>query len=834
MTRAILLTTALAGALAGAGLSAPALSQPVAATAAARDGVLGEFDAKIAQTKDVMMGDPLVARQAATQALNLAEKIRQRPEVPAREAMIARATALWLLGEANLGLNDTATATKLIEEALSIVGKADPGSKLRGDLLRSRATLAEMSGDVQGALKDYLSAHRIFSARRETRSQAIALQDIGNLYLEAHDYARVRKYYSESFAAYSSDPWLNLATYNNRGEAYRGEKRFREAEAEYKLALAAARALKSPLLEARILTNLADTQIDLGKLDQAERTLASADALVAKGEGAGWRPFVLGVRARIASKRGDKEQAARYFEQSFAGQDLAKTEMPFRELHRIAANVYDKLGQRELALAHLRAYQRLDREGLRLIASVGAQLMAAQFDFANQNLRIAQLKQGQLQRDITIERQKYQFRTRLFTALGAALLLIFALLFFGYFSIRRSRDQVRRANVDLSQTNADLAKALQARTDFLATTSHEIRTPLNGIMGMAQVLLADRRVVGDVRERIQLLLGAGQTMKSLVDDILDVAKMEAGDLTVQADEIDLSRLIRDCVGLWREAATNKGLTLECTLDNAPARVATDGDRLRQIVSNLLSNAVKFTNEGCVTLHVRGGTRDGEPVMDFVVQDTGIGIAEADQSRIFEAFTQANNSTTRDYSGTGLGLAISQRLARALGGEITVRSVPGEGSRFTLTLPLAPIGSALAQLTAKADCLAAARVLVLDGNIGNHALMRMLLAPVTLSVEVAATVEDANTHIAAGETDHLLIEGAAAPVAGLREITAAAREAGIRTTLLAAATEDLPASLIFTAGADQIVLKPVGAGDLIAALQRGYEAPAAECLAEAAE
>jgi signal transduction histidine kinase/CheY-like chemotaxis protein len=799
--------------------------------------MLGQFDAKIAHTKEVMMGDPLVARRAATQAFALAETLAKEPGVPAREAMIARATALWLLGEADLGLNDTTTAKRVIGEALSIVERVDRGSKLRGDLLRSRATLAEMSGNVQGALKDYLAAHRIFGARREARSQAIALQDIGSLYLEAHDYARVRKYYSDSYAAFSSDPWLNLATYNNRGEAYRGEKRFREAEAEYKLALAAARELKSPLLEARILTNLADTQTDLGKLDQAERTLANADALVARGEGAGWRPAVLGARARIASERGDEETAARYFALSFAGQDLTKTEMPFRELHRIASEVYEKLGQRDLALAHLRAYQRLDREGLRLTASVGAQLMAAQFDFTNQNLRIAQLKQGQLQRDITIERQKYQFRTRLFTAFGAGLLLIFALLFFGYFSIRRSRDQVRRANVDLSQTNADLAKALKARTDFLATTSHEIRTPLNGIMGMAQVLLADRRLVGDVRERIQLLLGAGQTMKTLVDDILDVAKMEAGELQVQAEEVDLSRLIRDCVGLWREAATNKGLTLECTLDNVPARVATDGDRLRQIVSNLLSNAVKFTQDGTVTLDVRGETRDGKPLVAFAVRDTGIGIEEADQGRIFEAFTQANNSTTRDFSGTGLGLAISRRLAQALGGGITLRSVPGEGSCFTLSLPLTPIGSALAHLTAKADCLAAARVLVLDRNLANHALMRMLLAPVTVSVDIAFTVEDATARIAAAEVDHLVIEGASAPIESLREVIAAARAASLRTTLLAAATEDLPATMIFTAGADQIVLKPIGAGDLIAALQRGYEAPpeaGPDALAEAAE
>jgi signal transduction histidine kinase len=830
--RAVLLATALLGSAACLGTAQPALAEPASAPGL-RAGALGAFDAKIARTKDVMMGDPPAARQAALEALKLAEALANDSSVAARDAMIAKATALWLLGEANIFLNDAARAKAAIADALAAVERADPGSKLNGDLLRSRATLAETGGNVQGALKDYMAAYRIFRARGEARAQAMALQDIGNLYLEAQDYARVRSYYSQSHDAYASDPWLNLATYNNRGEAYRGEKRFAEAENEYKLALTAARELKSPLLQARILTNLADTQADVGKLEQASRTLVSADALVADGEGAGWRPFVLGVRARIAAKRGDDAGAGRLLTQSFAGQDLTKTEMPFRDLHRTASEVYERLGQRDMALAHLKAYQRLDREGLRLTASMGAQLMAAQVDFANQDLRISQLKQGQLQRDVTIERQKNQFRTRLFIGLGSALLVIFGLLFFGYFSIRRSRDQVRQANTELSQTNFDLEAALKARTDFLATTSHEIRTPLNGILGMAQVLLADRRLVSDVRERIQLLMGAGQTMKTLVDDILDVAKMEAGELTVQANEVNLSRLIADCVGLWREAAANKGVALECVLDNVPARVATDGDRLKQIVSNLLSNAVKFTNEGSVTLEVRGGARDGETVVDFAVRDTGIGIEEADQARIFEAFTQANSSTTRKYSGTGLGLAISQRLAKALGGAIRLESAPGKGSCFTLSLPLAAVGTGLAQLTANADSLSNARVLVLDRNLGNHALMRMLLAPVTLSADIAFTVEDAQARLDAGEVDHLVIEGASAPIEVIRELAASATAAGVRTTLLAAPTEELPSAAIFSAGVGQVLLKPIGTGDLIAGLRRSYEEPD-EVLLDAAE
>jgi signal transduction histidine kinase len=827
MRATILALTLVLGAVASA--AAPAAHEQAAALSGG--SALTAFDTKIDATKQAMMGDPSVARKAAEEAVRMAEAMRRDAAVSPRDAAVSLATAQWLLGEAMIGLNDAPHAKSLIAEALAGVEAHDRGSKLHGDLLRSRATLAEMSGDVQGALKDYLAAHRIFQAGGEKRAQAIALQDIGNLYLEAGDFDRVRKYYSESLEAYGDDPWLNLATYNNRGQSYREQKRYREAEAEYRLALKAARQLRSPLLEARILTNLAETQSELGQLDPALQTLDAAGALVRGGEGAGWRPFVFGVRAMVEAKRGNTAEAGRLMGTAFAGQDLSTTEMPFRELHQAAAQIYEKLGDREQALAHLKAFQRLDREALRLTASASAQLMAAQFDFANQDLRIAQLKQGQLQRDITIERQRGQFRTRLFTGLGSALLIIFGLLAFGYVSIRRSRDQVRATNTELSSTNVALEKALKARTDFLATTSHEIRTQLNGILGMSQVLLADRRLASDTRERIELLRGAGETMKVLVDDILDVAKMEAGELAVDTEEVDLSRLLNGCVGLWREAAANKGLALECVLDRAPARVVGDGARLRQILSNLLSNAIKFTPEGAVTLDVRS---DGSGI-HFAVRDTGIGIPEDDQGRIFEAFTQVNNSTTREYSGTGLGLAISQRLAQAMGGGIALTSAPGEGSCFTLSLPLQAVGDGFAQLAAASGSLADAAVLLVERNIANHALMRMLLTPETRSIDIACSVEDALAQMAEAHFDHIVIEGASAggagrsAIEGIRMLVAQARPANAHTSLLAAASEELGAAQMFAAGADQVILKPIGAAELIAQLKKLYEAaePAAE-------
>ena len=170
---------------------------------------------------------------------------------------------------------------------------------------------------------------------------------------------------------------------------------------------------------------------------------------------------------------------------------------------------------------------------------------------------------------------------------GGAVLAIFLLLLFGYIKIRA-------ANRRLSISNVALEKALKAKTEFLATTSHEIRTPLNGILGMTQVILHDPAVAGPLRERIQVVHGAGETMKVLVDDILDVAKMETGQIIIDRAEMDLRTVLSDAIRLWSGQARGKGLALDLDLADCPPRIVEDETRLRQILFNLLSNAIKFT------------------------------------------------------------------------------------------------------------------------------------------------------------------------------------------------------------------------------------------------
>ncbi|MEO1222337.1 MAG: tetratricopeptide repeat protein, partial [Pseudomonadota bacterium] len=584
------------------------------------------FDAAIEDAKVNMMADPEAALVSSGSALELAEA--QTSE----ERNVNRATALWLKAESLIGLNRLDEAGEIATEALAIVEVAAPGAKLNGDLLRSRGAVRALSGNVQDALTDYQAAHEIYREAGIARSQAIALNDLGQIYWEAGDYTRTLQYYEQAVEIYNDDPGFQLGNHNNLGETYKMLERYADAEREYELAIEAARELGSPLLETRILSNLALVQIEQGKLGAADRTTARALSLARSGEAADWRDFVFGVQARLAYERGQLTRSARFLDQTFAGADLTETDLLYREYHELGAKVFEEIGQTSKALTHLRAYQRLDSQARDLVSSASSQLLAAEFDYANQNLRIAQLKQGQLERDIQIERERSEFRTMAFFGIAVALMIVLGLTLAAFFSVRRSRNEVRAANEELTVVNTDLEHALKAKTDFLAMTSHEIRTPLNGILGTAQVLLASGAIDEANLKRVELIQSAGTTMKALVDDLLDVAKMESGEVSIELAPTSIKSILKDAGFLWGDKMREKNLEFISEIGEIPALVQTDGGRLRQIVFNLLSNAVKFTHEGSVTLRAYKDEDKGELAIE--VADTGIGIPEAQQAQIF--------------------------------------------------------------------------------------------------------------------------------------------------------------------------------------------------------
>jgi nitrogen-specific signal transduction histidine kinase len=389
-----------------------------------------------------------------------------------------------------------------------------------------------------------------------------------------------------------------------------------------------------------------------------------------------------------------------------------------------------------------------------------------------------------------------------------AITLISALMLAALLSLRRSRNQTRAAN-------RQLTKALQAKSDFLAMTSHEIRTPLNGILGMTQVILADRMLTAPLRTKIQTVHGAGETMRALVDDILDLSKMETGKLAINRTAVRLRDLLREAASLWRSKADAKDLMFVLDLEGCPALVEEDEDRLRQVVFNLLSNAVKFTDKGSVTLRAKG--EDG--VLTIAIADTGIGIAPEQHEMIFEKFQQADQSTSRRYGGTGLGLAICRNLLDAMDGTIKVESRQGEGATFTLTLPLRAI---ITPETEDADPeIRAAPIILLEPNPLTQRIIAKILRDGLGEVEALSESEAMLAALAAFPRSHVIVQAAAAGE-NLMEIVAAAGDA--RVVLLAAPEEVVDETALSAAGA-VLLRKPIAGDELLTAMRRETAAAA---------
>ncbi len=246
---------------------------------------------------------------------------------------------------------------------------------------------------------------------------------------------------------------------------------------------------------------------------------------------------------------------------------------------------------------------------------------------------------------------------------------------------------------ELKQREQDAEDANRAKSQFLANMSHELRTPLNAVIGITEMLEEDAEELGqdDFVEPLQRISRAGNHLLDLINEILDLSKIEAGKLELNLETFDFVSLLQDAVGTAQGLAAKNGNTLTARYPDAPCEMLSDMTRLRQIVLNLLSNACKFTEDGEITLTASTLGVGDKDWLELSVADTGIGLTQEQIGKLFQEFTQADTSTTRKYGGTGLGLAISRRLCLMMGGDIEVESAPGEGSTFTVKIPLEPHG-----------------------------------------------------------------------------------------------------------------------------------------------
>jgi signal transduction histidine kinase len=240
---------------------------------------------------------------------------------------------------------------------------------------------------------------------------------------------------------------------------------------------------------------------------------------------------------------------------------------------------------------------------------------------------------------------------------------------------------------EIQDKSRQLAEASERKSQFLASMSHELRTPLNAIIGLTEMMVANAARFGTERalEPLRRVNAAGTHLLSLINEILDLSKIEAGKLELNPEPVDLARLIDEVIGTAGQLAEKNKNRLVVEAQENPGALTADSMRLKQILLNLLSNACKFTKDGEVALRARK-VADGRDWVELAVADSGIGMTAEQQAKLFQDFTQVDSLTARRYGGTGLGLAISRKLARMMGGDVTVTSEPGKGSVFTVRLP----------------------------------------------------------------------------------------------------------------------------------------------------
>ncbi len=571
----------------------------------------------------------------------------------------------------------------------------------------------------QKAMEYHLKALRLATRTGDSVSRAMAINSIGNVYLMLGNYDQALQYFKQSLRLEQNrnNPIGIAINLNNIAHVYEEKGFLKKALNYYELSLEINRKVPSKRGIAICNNDIANVLKKQGKYQEA--LLFSKRAIRIATEIKDYDNLAYAY-VKAGSLYNALKEYPKAFEYLNPGIELAKkirARSTLEEGYKALFDTYSGLEDYKTAIRYLKLKQAYHDSLINLDVRKSIARLQIQFDTERQKSQMQLQQQKTKIAMLQVKKQKYL----LYFAWSAFAIAVFILVFVVYYLITKSKQnrlllektkEIEAAEEELKKSNRALQEAIKevensakAKTDFLANISHEIRTPLNSVIGFSDLLCS---MATDERQKnyLRTIKSSGESLLGLINDILDLSKIEEGNIDLEFKETDIARVINDVINIFSLEASNKGLLLTAEIENSiPPSLIFEEARLRQILLNLVGNGIKFTDEGSVTIHAFAlpGESAKEVTLIIEVIDTGSGISSEEQKMIFMPFHQAQ--TDQKASGAGLGLSITQRMVKAMNGEIKLNSAVGKGSRFTTVFHHVEIGSDTKETTNKAETTA---------------------------------------------------------------------------------------------------------------------------------